>query len=129
MIITMGDTPRAQMARAQAMGIQQLLNVTFALRAILNVGTAMRATTAGRIPRNNNLVVLKLVEEHGDKQYDEKGWQRCAECSHYGSAHFPHLVAYKHAEVYGKHSRRRLRYGYRINKIFLCQPFFLVNDL
>lgn len=34
------------------MGIQQLTNVMFALLAILNVGTAIKATTAGRIPLN-----------------------------------------------------------------------------
>ena len=40
------------MARAQAMGIQQLVSVILADCASRNVGTAIRATTAGRMPRN-----------------------------------------------------------------------------
>ncbi len=34
------------------MGIQQFNHPIFALRAILNVGTAINATTAGRMPAN-----------------------------------------------------------------------------
>ena len=40
------------MARAETMGIQQLVQPIFADCAMRNVGTAMRATTAGRMPRN-----------------------------------------------------------------------------
>ena len=47
-----GETPSIHIARAQAIGIQQLVSVILALLAIENVGTAIRATTAGRIPRN-----------------------------------------------------------------------------
>lgn len=42
----------SQMSSAQRMGIQQFMSEIFALLARLNVGTAMRATTAGRMPRN-----------------------------------------------------------------------------
>ena len=51
-IIRIGETPRAQMARAQAMGIQQLVSVILALFANRKVGAAIKATTAGRMPRN-----------------------------------------------------------------------------
>ena len=51
-IIIIGETPNAHIAKAEAMGIQQLDHVTFAVFAIFNVGTAMSATTAGRMPRN-----------------------------------------------------------------------------
>ena len=51
-ITKMGDTPMAHIARALAMGIQQLLHPILALRARLKVGTAINATTAGRIPLN-----------------------------------------------------------------------------
>ena len=47
----MGETPSNQMASAQTMGIQHVLHVILALLAKLNVGTAIRATTAGRMPR------------------------------------------------------------------------------
>ena len=52
MIIRIGDTFMAHIANAHATGIQQLLHPIFAVFAILNVGTAMSATTAGRMPRN-----------------------------------------------------------------------------
>ena len=39
------------MSSAPATGIQQLTHDILALLARLNVGTAMRATTAGRMPR------------------------------------------------------------------------------
>ena len=45
-------------ANAQAMGIQQLDNVMRALFARLNVGTAMSATTAGRMPLNIDAITL-----------------------------------------------------------------------
>ena len=50
-IIRIGDTPSAQMAKAHTMGIQQFARFIFALFAKLKVGTAISATTAGRIPR------------------------------------------------------------------------------
>lgn len=51
-MIRMGETPNAHIASAPAMGIQQLAQPTLALRAKSKVGTAMSATTAGRMPRN-----------------------------------------------------------------------------
>lgn len=50
--ISIGFTPIAQINKAEAMGIQQLDNEMCALFAKLNVGTAISATTAGRIPLN-----------------------------------------------------------------------------
>ena len=46
-----GFTPRAQMAMAHTIGIQTLSNDIFACFAIVKQGEAMRATTAGRMPR------------------------------------------------------------------------------
>ena len=48
----MGLTPMAQMSRALTMGIQQLLRLMPTRLAMLKVGTAMSATTAGRMPAN-----------------------------------------------------------------------------
>ena len=50
MIIQMGEKPNNQMSRAETMGIQMLYRVILADLAILNVGAAMSATTAGRMP-------------------------------------------------------------------------------
>ena len=52
MMMMMGLTCTAQMSRALPTGIQQLARVMCALFANENVGAAMRATTAGRMPRN-----------------------------------------------------------------------------
>lgn len=51
-IMKIGFTPIAQMSSAERIGIQQLVHDTFALNAIFHVGTAIKATTAGRIPLN-----------------------------------------------------------------------------
>jgi len=40
------------MAMAVTIGIQQFANESFALLAKVKVGAAIKATTAGRIPRN-----------------------------------------------------------------------------
>ena len=52
MMMITGLTPSSQMSKAVTMGIQQVERVICALFARLNVGTAMRATTAGRMPLN-----------------------------------------------------------------------------
>ena len=51
MIIHIGDTPSAHIASAQATGIQMVNLFSFALCPKRKVGTAISATTAGRIPR------------------------------------------------------------------------------
>ncbi len=51
-IINIGEIPIIYMASAQPIGIQQFENVMQASLASLNVGTAISATTAGRMPRN-----------------------------------------------------------------------------
>ena len=50
MIMYIGETPRAQMARAQTTGIQMVNLFSFARCPRRNVGTAISATTAGRMP-------------------------------------------------------------------------------
>ena len=52
MMTHIGLTWSALMSKAPAMGIQQLPRCIFALLARLNVGTAISATTAGRMPLN-----------------------------------------------------------------------------
>ena len=49
-MMMMGFTPISQMSRAVTMGIQQVASVISAVLARLNVGTAINATTAGRMP-------------------------------------------------------------------------------
>ena len=49
-IMYIGLTPNAQMSMAVMKGIQQLMKVIFARTAIFQVGTAISATTAGRMP-------------------------------------------------------------------------------
>lgn len=49
-IIYTGDTPISQISKAETMGIHILYLQIFADLAMLNVGAAMRATTAGRMP-------------------------------------------------------------------------------
>ncbi len=48
----MGEKPMHQIRREETTGIQMLYRLIFADFAILNVGAAIRATTAGRIPLN-----------------------------------------------------------------------------
>ena len=50
MMMRIGLTPSSQMSNAVTMGIQQFDSVMWALLARLNVGTAISATTAGRMP-------------------------------------------------------------------------------
>ena len=52
MITYTGLTPKSQIARAETNGIQQFVSEIFVLLAKLNVGAAINATTAGRMPRN-----------------------------------------------------------------------------
>ena len=52
MMMKMGLTPSFQMSNAETRGIQQVASVMLALFAMLNVGTAIKATTAGRMPLN-----------------------------------------------------------------------------
>ena len=51
-MIYTGDIPISQMRRAETIGIHTLYLLIFADLAILNVGAAINATTAGRIPLN-----------------------------------------------------------------------------
>lgn len=45
-----GDTPMSQISRAETMGIHILYRLILADFAMLNVGAAIKATTAGRMP-------------------------------------------------------------------------------
>lgn len=64
MIMTqIGEKPSSQMMRADATGIQILYRLILADFAMLNVGAAISATTAGRIPlkiRSTTTLSLKL---------------------------------------------------------------------
>ena len=46
----MGEKPNNQMSRAETTGIQRVYRLTLADFAMLKVGAAISATTAGRIP-------------------------------------------------------------------------------
>ena len=50
MIIQMGEKPNSQMSSAETTGIHMLYRFIRADLAMLNVGAAINATTAGRIP-------------------------------------------------------------------------------
>ena len=52
MIIQMGEKPSSQMSDAETTGIQMLYRFIRADLAMLNVGAAISATTAGRMPLN-----------------------------------------------------------------------------
>ena len=56
-IIYIGETPSSQMRRAERIGIQTVFQVIFADFASLNVGTAIRATTAGRMPAKMDFTI------------------------------------------------------------------------
>ena len=59
----MGEKPKSQISEAETIGIQTLYRLILAERAILNVGAAISATTAGRIPlkiRSTTILSLKL---------------------------------------------------------------------
>lgn len=49
-MIQAGETPNSQMSSVDTIGIQQLDQVILADRAMLKIGTANKATTAGRTP-------------------------------------------------------------------------------
>lgn len=51
-ITQIGLTPISHIRRADKIGTQQLTNEMWALLANEKVGTAIRATTAGRMPAN-----------------------------------------------------------------------------
>ena len=58
-IIThIGFTPITHIRRADKIGIQQLTSEIWALLASENVGTAINATTAGRMPANMAVITL-----------------------------------------------------------------------
>lgn len=47
-----GFTPNNHISKAETIGIHTVYHVNCALRAMLKVGTAISATTAGRMPAN-----------------------------------------------------------------------------
>ena len=77
MIIQMGDTPMSHISRADTIGIQMVHLFSSARLPRLNVGTAMRATTAGRMPRNiaatmglslnwlKNIAMARIIRNEG----------------------------------------------------------------
>lgn len=57
-IIQIGDTPNVHISSADVSGIQQFFNLTCAVRARLNTGAAIKATTAGLIPMKMCSIML-----------------------------------------------------------------------
>ena len=137
----MGDTPKAQMARAPTMGIQQLERLIFALLARLKVGTAIKATTAGRIPRKmagrtnpaedgcHHLVVFKLLEEHGNDQDDEERGQGSGQSRTRCSFSFMQLIADESADVDGEDAGTALGNGNQVEQLLLLHPLVLLCHL
>lgn len=61
MIIQTGEKPNSQMSSAETTGIHMLYRFIRADLAMLNVGAAISATTAGRMPLNmRSTMVLSL---------------------------------------------------------------------
>jgi hypothetical protein len=61
MIIQMGEKPNSQMSSAETTGIHMLYRFIRADLAMPNVGAAISATTAGRMPLNmRSTMVLSL---------------------------------------------------------------------
>ena len=63
MMIQMGENPSSQMSKADTTGIHTLYLLILADLAMLNVGAAINATTAGRMPmktRSTTALSLKL---------------------------------------------------------------------
>ena len=57
----MGENPKSQISKAETTGIQMLWQFIFADRAMLNVGAAIKATTAGRMPlKMRSIMALSL---------------------------------------------------------------------
>lgn len=76
-MMVMGDTPQAHISRALTTGIQSVRRLMPALFARLKVGTAMSATTAGRMPRKmactawlslkvwKNMAISRMIRKEG----------------------------------------------------------------
>ena len=62
MRMNIGLTPTSHISTALAMGIQQLTSEMPALFAMVKVGTAINATTAGRMPRNIAAIQLTSMK-------------------------------------------------------------------
>ena len=77
----------------------------------------------------NNLVVLKLMKEHGYGQNDKERGQRRTQTGEHRALDLLELIAYEHANVDGEHARTALGYGYDVEKVFLAHPFLLVDHL
>mgnify|MGYP003190746793 CR=1 FL=1 len=137
MMTQMGFTPTIQMAKAQRIGIQQLARFIFALLAKLKVGTAISATTAGRMPlntlstkgRRHYLVLAELVEEHGYQQDNEKRGQGSGHARHDGGWCLAQLIAYEGADIDGENARAALRDGYQVQELLFLYPFVSVYYL
>ena len=99
------------------MGIQQLVRQMPVLFAILNVGTAMSATTAGRMPIN-------MAETQGMSMKWRKHMAMARMMRNEGSAvpNAVHLVSYEDADVDGKYARAALGDGEHVDKLVLAHP-------
>ena len=77
----------------------------------------------------HNLVVLELMEEHGDGQNDEKRRQGRAQGHAQGAAQLAQAVAYEGADVYRHHARTALGNGYHVDELLTAEPLVLVDHL
>ena len=112
----MGLTPISQIARALAMGIQQLTSDILALLAKLKVGAAMRATTAGRMPRkmeSTTALSWKLTKNMAISSIIRKEGRAVPKAD-------------KHTHIDGKHTGATLGYRDDIEKILTVNPLVLV---
>ena len=94
------------------MGIQKVYQFSFARCARRNVGTAISATTAGRMPRK--------MHEGGESRSKSSG---------NGTTHLFQLIADEDGNVDGKHTRTALGDGYQVEHLVLFYPFVLVHHL
>ena len=91
-IIQMGEKPNSQMSSAETTGIHMLYRFIRADLAMLNVGAAINATTAGRIPlniRSTMVLSLKLWKEQRYGEDDEKRRKYGSQCSDYAPSYSP----------------------------------------
>ena len=108
-----GFTPIRYIASALPMGIQQLERVILALLARVNVGAAISATTAGRMP-------LKMLSTRGEGS--AKGGAK-------GSWQLAQFVSDEYAHVDGKDTGTTLCDGDDVEELLLFEPMAAVHYL
>jgi len=77
----------------------------------------------------HDAIVLKLVEEHGNEQDDEKRGQGGGKGGREGSAVFVELIAHEGADVHGENTGTALSDGYQVEQLFAVNPMVAVHHL